>query len=205
MLLNRLEKALMNNPVRALVQRHYEARKLMALGGRVDGQRVLEVGCGRGFGVELLLDRFGAAEVDAFDLDADMVELARERLAPRGDKVRLWQGSVSQIAAEDDHYQAVFDFGIIHHVPRWRDALAEIHRVLAPGGRFFAEEVLEHFILHPLWRRVLDHPTSDRFDRRELARALEDTGFRVVASYELFGDFAFFVADKPVVERLPRQ
>ena len=36
----------------------------------------------------------------------------------------------------------MFDFGIIHHVPQWRRALAEVARVLKPGGRFYAEEVL---------------------------------------------------------------
>lgn len=197
MLLNRFEKAMMNNPVRALVQRHYEARKLVKLGGKVEGAHVLEVGCGRGYGVELLLDRFGARTVDAFDLDHDMVERARRRLARYGDRVRLWQGSVTDIAAENERYDAVFDFGIIHHVPEWRRAVGEIFRVLEPGGRFFAEEVLEHFILHPLWRRLLDHPHTNRFDRGGFARGLEEAGFSVIDSDELFGDFAFFVADKP--------
>jgi hypothetical protein len=39
MLLNRLECALMNNPVRAAVQRHVEARRLLAMGGRMPGGR----------------------------------------------------------------------------------------------------------------------------------------------------------------------
>ncbi len=197
MLLNRFEKALMNNAARSLVQRHIEARKLLALGGRVDGKRVLEVGCGRGVGVELLLDCFGAAHVDAFDLDPHMVDLARRRLAPRGNRVSVWQGSVTEIRADAGTYDAVFDFGIIHHVPAWRDALAEVHRVLAPGGRFFAEEVLARFILHPLWRRLLEHPLEDRFDRDGFAVALENAGFRVVASDALLRDFAWFIADKP--------
>lgn len=197
MLLNAFEKAMMNNSVRALLQRHYEARKLERMGGGVRGAQVLEVGCGRGFGVEILLDDFGAAKVDAFDLDERMVELARTRLSQRGSRVQLWQGSVTQIRADDASYDAVFDFGIIHHVPAWRDALSEIFRVLKPGGRFFAEEVLAKFILHPVWRRLLDHPEHDRFDRKQFAEALSTAGFEVRVSEELLGDFAWFVADKP--------
>jgi len=196
MLLNRVEKALMNNPVRELLQRQYEGRKLLQMGGRVAGKRCLEVGCGRGVGAELVLDQFGAKSVDAFDLDERMVKLARRRLAPRGSQVKLWQGSVTKIPAPDDSYDAVFDFGIIHHVPDWRAALAEIHRVLVPGGRLFAEEVLARFILHPVWSRVLDHPMHDRFDRASFAGELEKAGLRVVASDDLFGNFAWFVADK---------
>jgi ubiquinone/menaquinone biosynthesis C-methylase UbiE len=48
---------------------------------------------------------------------------------------------VTAIAVPDSRYDAVFDFGIIHHVPDWRAAVAEVARVLRPQGRFYAEEV----------------------------------------------------------------
>ncbi|CAN5795975.1 MAG: hypothetical protein H0T77_03080 [Pyrinomonadaceae bacterium] len=69
MKLNRFEKALMNNPVRALVQRRHEAALMERFGGRVEGGRVLEIGCGRGVGTEIIFERFRAQEVQAFDLD----------------------------------------------------------------------------------------------------------------------------------------
>jgi hypothetical protein len=70
----------MNNPVRAAHQHHREAawiRRLAA--GALTGQHVLEVGCGRGVGAEIILDRLGAAAGIAFDLDESMVELARRQ------------------------------------------------------------------------------------------------------------------------------
>src|SRR5207245_2589090 len=90
------------------------------------------------------------------------VALAQRRLARRD--ARVFVGDATRIAADDATYDAVFDFGIIHHVPQWRDALREIHRVLKPGGRFYAEEVLDRFIFNPLVIHLLDHPLSDRFD-----------------------------------------
>ena len=45
MKMNRAEKALMNNPVRAFLQKHYEANLLERLGGRTEEARVLEIGC----------------------------------------------------------------------------------------------------------------------------------------------------------------
>lgn len=196
MLLNRAEKLMMNNPVRAAVQRAVEAPRLLAMGGRMRGGRALEIGCGRGVGTELILERFGADRVDAFDLDPDMVARARRRLASYGDRVRLWTGDAERIDAEDGTYDAVFDFGIVHHIPRWRAALGEVHRVLRPGGTFVGEEVLRAFILHPVWRRVLDHPLEDRFDADELRRGLEHAGFRVREVRALLDSFAWFIAEK---------
>src|SRR5438132_1168314 len=115
MLLNAIEKALMNNPIRAAVQRRVEARRLLELGGAASGARALEIGCGRGIGCEIVLDVFGARSVDAFDLDADMVRRARARLAGRA--VNVWVGDAERIAAPSARYDAVFDFGIVHHVP----------------------------------------------------------------------------------------
>ena len=196
MLLNRIEKALMNNPVRAALQRRVELPRLLAMGGAPPGGRVLEVGCGRGVGTELLLGTPGVDQVDAFDLDPDMVRRAEHRLRAHGRRVRLWTGDVASIEAPDDTYDAVFDFGIIHHVPAWRTAIGEVHRVLRPGGRFYAEEVLARFILHPVWRRVLEHPLEDRFDADQFARALAAHGFRDVRRRELLGSFGWFVGSK---------
>jgi ubiquinone/menaquinone biosynthesis C-methylase UbiE len=196
MLLNRIEYALMNNPVRAAIQRYFEARRLLRMAGPMGGGRALELGCGRGVGTELILGLFGADSVDAFDLDPRMVDLARRRLAPRGSRVRLWVGDASAISAPGASYDAVFDFGIIHHVPDWRRTLAEVHRVLKPGGQFYAEEVLRRFIVHPITRRLLEHPLNDRFDSAGFALELKRSGLEPFAIKELWGSFAWFTARK---------
>ena len=196
MLLNRIEFALMNNPVRAAIQRHFEAPRLLRMGGAMGGGRALEVGCGRGVGTELILGLFGADSVDAFDLDPRMVAQARARLSAYGSRVRVWVGDVSAISAPHGRYDAVFDFGIIHHVPEWRRALAEVCRVLKPGGRFYAEEVLERFIVHPITLCLMEHPLTDRFDSDSFAGELEASGLDPIATEELWGYFAWFIARK---------
>jgi len=198
MILNRAETALMNNPVRAAIQRGFEARRLLRLGGPMAGGRALEMGCGRGVGAELAFDVFGADAVDAFDLDPRMVALARERLERLGSRLRLWVGDATSIPVLDSTYDAVFDFGIIHHIPQWRLALAEVSRVLKPGGRFYAEEVLGRFIRNPIVRRLLEHPQSDRFDCEGFRTALSVAGLEPLGTATLGRSFAWFVADKPV-------
>lgn len=160
------------------------------------GGVALEIGCGKGAGVELILDLFDADHVDAFDLDPDMICQARRRLRSKKDAVQLWTGDATQIMAEGNCYDTVFDFGVIHHIPNWEVALREVYRVLKPGGRFYAEEVLAKFILSPIWRRVLDHPLEDRFDHQRFCRSLEKFGFTLASTKQLWGRFAWFVADK---------
>ncbi len=196
MKLNRVEKALMNNPLRELLQRRYEAPLLERLGGRVDGLRVLEIGCGRGVGVEILLRRFGARHVTAIDLDPAMVALARRRLARYGpDRMTSLVASATSVPAPDASLDAVFDFGIIHHVPNWRAAVGEVRRVLRPGGRFFFEEVTSHALARWSYRTFLDHPRRDRFSTGQFVAELERHEIavdgRVVERF--FGDFVIGV------------
>jgi ubiquinone/menaquinone biosynthesis C-methylase UbiE len=199
MKLNRIEKALMNNPVRAALQRGYEGPLLDRLGGRVVGQSVLEVGCGRGVGTEVILGRFGAGRVWAFDLDPDMVEKARRRLARfPGDRVQLTVGDAAAIAADDASFDAVFDFGILHHVPDWRKAVREISRVLRPGGRFFFEEVTSRALARWAYRTFLQHPSEDRFSATQFIAELEHRGIDVGSNFvtRCFGDFVIGVGRK---------
>ena len=116
----------------------------------------------------------------------------RWRSTPSG-----WTGSATEIAAADNTYDAVFDFGTVHHIPNWRLAIEEIHRVLRPGGRLYLEEILAAFIHHPLWARLLDHPMQDRFDLDELTHVLQQAGFDLVGTDSLEPHVGWVVADKP--------
>ena len=186
MRMNRMEAALVDSPPRRLLQR-FEAGRLIGLGGRTPGARAAELGCGPGYGTKLIMDVFGAASVDAVDLDPAMIGKARRRLTRYQDRVNLAEGSATDLAAafapfrggSDAGYDAVFDFAVIHHIPRWRDALAEVARVLKPGGRFFFDEVTATALARPSYRKLFDHPTEDRFTAGEFLAELPRLGLDV--------------------------
>lgn len=178
MKLNALEFALMNNPVRAASQAWLETPLLLGPRGRLTGQRVLEVGCGRGVGLEILL-ALGAAYVTGFDLDPKMVALAQKRVAKYGDRARVFVSDAEAIEAPDAGFDVVVDYGILHHVPHWPQALREISRVLEPGGMFYFEDLLKGFISAWPIRGLFDHPQATQFTGREFHAGLEAAGLRV--------------------------
>ena len=197
MRINFFEKALINNPIRGWIFRNFEARRLLQAGGKTRGGLALEIGCGYGLGTEFILDAFRANQIHAFDLDPHMIKGARRKLRSHGEKVDLWIGDATNIPALNNSYENIFDFGAIHHVLDWRAALKEAYRVLKPGGRFYIEEILKKYLVHPVFRRILDHPQHDRFDHNRFKRALEKSGFTVVYSDKFLELYAWFVADKP--------
>lgn len=198
MKLNWAEKTLMNNPVRAAVQRHYEAPLLERLGGRTDGCRVLEIGCGRGVGTQIIASRFGASEVHAFDIDPDMIKSARHRLNGSNPGLRLFVGDATAIDEPDASFDAVFDFGAIHHVPDWRAVVQEVRRVLKPEGRFFFEEVTRHALDRRSYLMLFDHPEEDRFTSTQFIQELEGQQLSVGDRWRtlFFSDFVVGVAHR---------
>jgi ubiquinone/menaquinone biosynthesis C-methylase UbiE len=168
MRLNLVEKLLVNNPARALLQRLYEGPLLRKLGGRLDRARVLDVGCGRGVGVQILLEQFGAGQVCGLDLDPQQVRRAQQRFAGKSKgQVLLAVGSVDKLPFPDEYFDAVFDFGMLHHVVDWQAGVAEIQRVLKPSGLFFFEEVTRAALNRWIYRTFLDHPAENRFSEAE--------------------------------------
>ena len=147
--------------------------------GTLSGQRVLEIGCGRGVGLEILLG-LDAAEVMGLDTDPRMIRLAQERLAGKGGRARSEIGDAEAIQAPDAFFDSVFDFGILH-VPGWPNALGEIARVLKPGGIFYFEDILQGLTTGWPARIVFDHPQTSQFSGDEFRLGLEEAGLKVVA------------------------
>lgn len=203
MKLNAIEKLLMNNPIRSSLQKKKEAAVFERFGGKTEGAKVLEIGCGRGVGTEIIFERFGAGEVDAFDLDPEMIRLAERRLSKfPAERLRLSVGDAERIDAPDSSYDAVFDFGIIHHVPHWRDSVQEVSRVLKPGGKFYFEEATQKALNRWFYRTFLEHPKENRFSGEAFIQELEESGIEVGDNFTfwLFGDLVIGVGKKSAVD-----
>ena len=108
------------------------------------------------------------------------------------DRLTLYVGDAAAINEPDASYDAVFDFAIIHHIPNWKDAVAEVARVLKPGGKFFFEEVTSHALERWFYRKFLEHPHPQHwFNKDKFVADLERNGIVVGANVveRFFGDF----------------
>ncbi len=193
MKMSRFEKFFVNNPLSALGQKR-AARLMLQLGDAVKGGRALEIGCGRGLGVELILGLFGAGSVDAFEVDPDQLRLAKKRLLPGyQNTVNLFEASATDIPSPDSAYDAVFDFNVLHHIPDNDRAIKEISRVLKPGGRFFFQEYLVSYAMRLFVRLLVHHAHEGQFTWEELSGKLVRAGLSVseksclVRSYRVIG------------------
>jgi ubiquinone/menaquinone biosynthesis C-methylase UbiE len=114
------------------------------------GGRVLEVGCGRGVAMPALARLLSPARLAGLDLDSGLLEEARGRADAAGIAVELVPGDVRRMPFPDGSFDLVVDFGTCYHIARAAQALAEIARVLAPGGLFVHETPLSQLFAHPL-------------------------------------------------------
>lgn len=172
MKLNRIEKWVVNNPVRACWQGIIIGwmKKRMPLD---PGGRFLDLGCGRGAGARLVVEAFHPSRLYALDLDTAMIRKARGYLAPAGlDNISLMVGDALSLPFGDASLDAVFGFGFLHHVVLWRDALTEVARVLRHGGVYFIEELYPALYQNFVTKRILVHPREDRFYSDDLRQKL---------------------------------
>jgi len=197
MAMTRFETLLMHNPLRRLQQEKGTLPTFAKLGATLAGGHVLEPGCGDGVGAELLVRVAQARRVDGFDVDRRELKKARARALRQRLPIHLWRGDIQHIATPQTIYDAVVCFGVLHHAEDWRAALRELYRVLRPGGQLCLEESYAAFILHPFWRRLMAHPTRDRFDGPLLLSELASLGFARIREQRIGQAFGLIVCQKP--------
>jgi ubiquinone/menaquinone biosynthesis C-methylase UbiE len=118
--------------------------------GLPTGGRVLEVGCGRGVALPVLTRLLRPSYLVGLDIEPAFLAEARARLDAEGLTAELVPGDLRRMPFPRASFDLVVDFGTCYHIARPGAALAEIARVLAPGGLFVHETPVSQLLSHPL-------------------------------------------------------
>ncbi|MEM5017654.1 class I SAM-dependent methyltransferase [Metabacillus indicus] len=101
-------------------------------------ERVLELGCGAGYAMKLILNKTSAEEVVGVDISPTIIRSAaiRNKNSLYAKKAQLIQANVNMLPLEDESFHRVFSIHTIYFWDDLSETLSEIFRVLKPGGSF---------------------------------------------------------------------
>ncbi len=119
-----------DEPDRFPIQLYHRTATQVDLGGK----RVLEVGCGHGGGASYLVRTLRPASYTGLDLNPAGIDFCRKRHQLPG--LDFVQGDAQNLPFPDQSFDAVINVESSHLYPRFPRFLAEVARVLRPGGHF---------------------------------------------------------------------
>ncbi|MBN1953576.1 MAG: class I SAM-dependent methyltransferase [Anaerolineae bacterium] len=191
--MDRTQLQVVNSRIRQLFQKYYEfrihTRYLRQHQIDLTGGVILDAGCGSGYSTRLLVETFQPSEVYAFDIMPEQVELAKQQGLPAVVTV----GDITAIDFPAQKFDAAFAFFVFHHAPDWSQAIAEVHRVLKPGGVLLGGE--------PKGK----HDEEVAFEWTSFVQELERSGFDVVESKNMYLGFfnSFMAVKRPPLDARP--
>ena len=197
MFIDKRELRFMNSAVRQFFQKHYEFKifKKHLKKNRIDltNKVILDAGCGSGYSSDIIIKEYQPKELYAFDIMPEQIERAKQRKL----SANLFVGDVTDTKLPSDKFDAVFIFGILHHVPEWHRALKEINRVLKTGGVLLVEEPDKKALEDAERYLKIYHPKESRFEWSEFIKGLKEAGFHIVANKKIYiGHFVSFMCIK---------
>ena len=161
-------------------------KETVALAQPAAGEKVLDVGCGTGTLAIALRAKVGpGGDVVGIDAAPEMIAVARNTAAKQRADMDFRVGLIEEIPFPEDYFDLVLSSFMFHHLPDdlKRTGLAEIRRVLKPGGRFLVVDLTVHghsFVGHVM--TLLGH--GEQSSAPELRAIIDDAGFSEVEILE---------------------
>lgn len=157
----------------------------LELAGLIPGEIVLDVGCGTGSLAISAKEQVGRkGEVHGIDASPEMIDVAHRKAGKSSKDIDFQVGLIENIKFPDDRFDVVLSSLMMHHLPGEdlkRRGLAEINRVLKPGGRLLIVDleppkkgILKHIMNHILGHHMMST------DIRQLPAIVESVGFTEV-------------------------
>ncbi len=172
-------------------------------------ERILDIGCSIGQATTVLKDLYPDAQVHGLDIGLPLIRYAHMRAVERDKEVFFKQALAEESGYPDAHFDMVLSYILFHEVPvkKMKEILAEMYRVLRPGGTFAIYEFPSNDKgqVPASTRFMIDYdsknncePYSPGFVASDFKGILEAAGFVVEPGPGLTNDFLqSVVATKP--------
>ena len=106
-------------------------------------QSALDLGCGTGEMLKLILQKDPHKELYGIDISEEMLAVAKSKLP---EQVQLFLGDSELLPFSDGSFDVVYCNDSFHHYPAPQNVLREVRRVLKPGGTFLIGDCWQPFI-----------------------------------------------------------
>nr|WP_042183132.1 class I SAM-dependent methyltransferase [Kibdelosporangium sp. MJ126-NF4]CTQ95584.1 methyltransferase [Kibdelosporangium sp. MJ126-NF4] len=156
----------------SLINAYYTRPAILDLAGDVTGRQILDAGCGSGPLFAALRDR--GAVVTGFDSSTTMVHLARQRLG--ADAALQVADLTDPLPYPNGAFDDVIVSLVLHYLEDWAAPLAELRRVLRPGGRLITA------VNHPIIYKMAD-PGADYFATVKWSEEYTFSGQKATLTY----------------------
>ena len=134
--------------------------------------RVLEIGGGSGAMAKAISASHTQVNLTTTDVDPAMVQAAQRVLT--GLPVEARQADATALPCADESFDMVLSFLMLHHVLEWEQAVAEVARVLRPGGLFVGYDLLSSRVAG--WLHRVDGSPHRLIEADAFESALEQAG-----------------------------
>ncbi len=172
--------------VRFTTREYTFKRALLAQADIQNGQTILDLACGTGTLSIGIKRRFPESKVYGFDVDEEILFMAREKSASRKVEILYEQGYSDDLPFQDGHFDRVFSTLFFHHLNHERkiETLREIRRVLKSDGEFHLADYglprdKKQFVLSKFVRAIDGNETTEDNLRGRLGLLMEENGFHV--------------------------
>ncbi|HLB45565.1 MAG TPA: methyltransferase domain-containing protein [Anaerolineales bacterium] len=167
------------------------------------GESILDVGCGTGgvtIPAKLRVGKTG--EVAGIDPAPEMIALARQKASRAGLEIDFRVGVIESLPFPDETFDAVTSSLMMHHLPEHLQVkgLAEIRRVLKPGGRILIADMMRpsNSTIKRFFTLLIQHGHGMKFGIEDLLRHIREAGFDDVKQLDAhFMTIGFIRAKKP--------
>ncbi|RSZ61337.1 class I SAM-dependent methyltransferase [Corynebacterium hylobatis] len=157
---------------------------------------VLEIGGGSGAMAEAIIKSHGQVNLTTTDVDLAMVQAAQRSLA--GLPIETRQADATALPFADESFDTVLSFLMLHHVVEWEQAVAEVARVLRPGGLFVGYDLLSSRVAN--WLHRVDGSPHRLFEAAAFESALQQVGLEPLRLRSTRGGLVLrFVVQKPSI------